>query len=78
MAIERATARDLPAVLALLERLDLPVEGVAQCLGRMVVARDDGHVVGAAAVELYAQGALSAVGRGRSRAIKDRVSASNW
>lgn len=58
MAVERATAPDLPAVLALLERLDLPVEGVAECLGRMVVAKDDGHVIGAAAVESYAQGAL--------------------
>jgi amino-acid N-acetyltransferase len=58
MAVEPAMAPDLPAVLALLERLDLPVEGVAQCLGRMVVAKDDGHVIGVAAVESYAHGAL--------------------
>ena len=58
MLVEPATPSDLPAVLALLERLDLPVEGVAQCLGRMVVARDGVQVVGAAAVESYAHGAL--------------------
>ena len=58
MLVEPATPPDLPAVLALLERFALPVEGVAQCLGRMVVARDGVQVVGAAAVESYAQGAL--------------------
>ena len=58
MTVERATVPDLPAVVALLQRLDLPVEGVAQCLGRMLVAKDGAQVVGVAAVESYDQGAL--------------------
>ena len=58
MRIERATERDLPDVLALLAEHNLPREGVAAHVGTMVVARHGGHVVGAAAIELYADGAL--------------------
>jgi|SRR5688572_2451266 amino-acid N-acetyltransferase len=72
MLIERATARDLPEVLALLDEHKLPKDDVAAHVGTMVVAREHGHVVGAAAVELYDGGALlrsvavarSAQGRG--------------
>jgi amino-acid N-acetyltransferase len=58
MVIEHANESDLPHVLGLLERLHLPLDGVRQHIDTMIVARDGGHVVGAAAVELYADGAL--------------------
>ena len=58
MVIERANDRDLPQVLDLLERVHLPLAGVREHLATMIVARDNGQVVGAAAVELYADGAL--------------------
>jgi amino-acid N-acetyltransferase len=56
--IESATDRDLPEVHSLLQRLRLPLEGVDDHVKTMVVARDDGHVVGTAALELYDDGAL--------------------
>lgn len=58
MTIERAQAGDLPDVLNLLERTHLPLDGIADHVGTMVVARDEGRVVGTAALELYADGAL--------------------
>ena len=58
MAIERATDRDLPEVLALLNEHNLPKDDVAAHVSTMVVARENGHIVGAAAVEVYADGAL--------------------
>jgi amino-acid N-acetyltransferase len=56
--IEAARASDLPAVRRLLEAQQLPVDGVDEHLDTMIVARTDWGVVGAAAVELYADGAL--------------------
>lgn len=58
MLIEHASDNDLAQILALLERLSLPLEGVAEHVDTMIVARADGRVVGAAALELYADGAL--------------------
>jgi amino-acid N-acetyltransferase len=58
VVIEHAKERDLSQVLALLDRLSLPLAGVTDHLGTMVVARANGRVVGAAALELYADGAL--------------------
>jgi amino-acid N-acetyltransferase len=58
MVIEPADVRDLPHVCALLERHHLPLDGVADHVRTMVVARDGAQVVGAAALELYADGAL--------------------
>ena len=58
MLIERATDRDLPGVFALLDEHKLPKDDVAAHVGTMVVARENGQVVGAAAVELYADAAL--------------------
>ena len=58
MIIDAAEERDVPAVRRLLETQHLPVDGVDEHVGTMVVARDAGEVVGAAAVELYADGAL--------------------
>ena len=58
MTIERAQTSDLPEVLNLLERQHLPLDGVREHVASMVVARDHGKVVGVAAAELYADGAL--------------------
>jgi amino-acid N-acetyltransferase len=58
MVIESATSRDLSEVRTLLERHDLPLDGVDELAKTMIVARDDTHVVGVAALELYADGAL--------------------
>jgi amino-acid N-acetyltransferase len=56
--IESATERDLPGIRALLERLQLPVAGVDEHLPTMLVAREGEQIVGTAALELYADGAL--------------------
>ena len=56
--IESATERDLPEIRALLERLHLPVAGVDAHLPAVLVAREGGHIVGTAALELYPEGAL--------------------
>jgi arsenate reductase (thioredoxin) len=58
MVIEAASDRDLAEVRTLLERHNLPLEGVDEHMGTTVVARDGSQVVGTAAVELYADGAL--------------------
>ena len=58
MTIERAQTSDLPEVLNLLERHHLPPDGVHEHVASMVVARDHGTIVGVAAAELYADGAL--------------------
>ena len=58
MTIDAAREHDLPEVHDLLERHRLPVDGVDGHVGTMVVARDGSRVVGAAALELYADGAL--------------------
>jgi amino-acid N-acetyltransferase len=56
--IELATARDLPEICALLERLHLPLAGVDEHLPTMLVAREGKRIVGTAGLELYADGAL--------------------
>ena len=56
--IESARDTDLPEIRALLQRLGLPLEGVGDHVHTMLVAREDGHVVGTAALELYPDGAL--------------------
>ncbi len=58
MVIDAAHERDLPGVHALLERHGLPLAGVDEHVRTMVVAREGSTVVGVAAVELYADGAL--------------------
>jgi amino-acid N-acetyltransferase len=58
MTIGPAEKGDLAAVRQLLEAQHLPLDGVDAQLRTMVVARDGSGVVGAAAVELYADGAL--------------------
>ncbi len=58
VSIEPARSEDLPAVLALLENSGLPKDGLAEHLATTLVARDDGRIVGSAALELYAAAAL--------------------
>jgi arsenate reductase len=58
MVIEPASRTDLPAVHGLLERAQLPLAGVDEHVETMLVARDAGEIVGSAALELYADGAL--------------------
>jgi amino-acid N-acetyltransferase len=55
--IEVATKWDLPGICALLERLHLPLAGVDEHL-TMLVAKEGEQIVGTAALELYADGAL--------------------
>ena len=57
MLIEAVHEGDLPAVRRLLAAQSLPLDGVDQHL-TMVVAKDGDTLLGAAAVELYADGAL--------------------
>jgi amino-acid N-acetyltransferase len=56
--IEAASDRDLREVRRLLERLRLPLEGVDDHVQTMLVARDGARIVGTAALELHADGAL--------------------
>jgi arsenate reductase len=56
--IERARLDDVSAVLALVEGNRLPLEGLAEHMATTLVARIDGRIVGSAALELYADGAL--------------------
>ncbi len=58
MVIQAAEASDLPAVRRLLETQHLPLDGIDEHISTMVVAKEGSEVVGAAAVELYADGAL--------------------
>ncbi len=57
-AISRATLSDLDVVKALLEREHLPLAGLEDHFDHAFVARAGGRVVGCAALELYADGAL--------------------
>jgi amino-acid N-acetyltransferase len=58
ITIECAEREDLENVVTLLERHGLPVDGASAMGDSLVVARLDGRIVGAAGLELYADGAL--------------------
>ncbi len=59
VSIDRAIAADAPAVEALLASASLPLDGAAEAIAQAgVVARENGAVVGAAALELYGEAAL--------------------
>ena len=58
MVIHAAEASDLPAIRRLLHSQHLPLDGVDEHVSTMVVAKEGSEVVGAGAVELYADGAL--------------------
>ena len=53
-----ATGADAPEVLDLLARVSLPTAGLLEHLETTIVARMDRRVVGSAALEVYADGAL--------------------
>ena len=56
--IQPAREDDLPEVRRLLERQQLPLDGVDALVETMIVARDGAAIVGTASVELHADGAL--------------------
>ena len=56
--IDAATDGDRPEIHDLLERLRLPLDGVDDHMRTMLVAREGSRIVGTAALELYADGAL--------------------
>jgi len=56
--IERAQPSDAPAILALLEQNHLPVDGLTDHIATTLVARQDGRIVGSAALEMYREGVL--------------------
>lgn len=56
--IDRARPEDLDEVLGLLAEHHLPLEGLREHLETTIVARQDGRIVGSAALELYPDGAL--------------------
>ena len=67
LAIERATPDDELSMLALLAASGLPTAGLMEHLDSAYVARRGGRVVGTAALEVYAGGALL-----RSVAVDER------
>jgi amino-acid N-acetyltransferase len=79
MVIQLAEPRDLPAVRRLLETQHLLLDGIDDHVSTMIVAKRGDDVVGAAAVELYADGALlrsvvvdpDAQGQGLGRRLSD-------
>ena len=56
--IDRARAEDLDAVFRLLAENHLPLDGLREHLATTLVALQDGTIVGSAALEMYADGAL--------------------
>ena len=68
VTIERSGPDDGPAIVQLLSKSALPTDGVLDHLGTAIVARAEGQLVGCAALEVYADGALL-----RSLAVDDTV-----
>jgi amino-acid N-acetyltransferase len=58
--VELRTAQpdDLPEVLSLLGKADLPTVGVADSFSHFIVAESDGDLVGVVGLELYGESAL--------------------
>jgi amino-acid N-acetyltransferase len=56
--IERARPEEMDIVLGLLAEHHLPLDGLREHLATTLVARQDGRIVGSAALEVYADGAL--------------------
>lgn len=56
--ITRASGADGPSILQLLRESGLPIDGLIDHLDTALVARDGAAIVGCAAIELYADGAL--------------------
>lgn len=58
VTIADADIHDLPAVEKLLQRSNLPTQGVAEVVDTLMVARSGQHVMGSAALEVYGDAAL--------------------
>jgi amino-acid N-acetyltransferase len=56
--IERASPADAEALLALIERAQLPSDGLASHLDAALVAREGERIIGSAAIEVYEDGGL--------------------
>ena len=56
--IDRAVAKDLEGVLALLGEVKLPIEGVVEHFDQFHVAREDGKIAGCVGQERYGDAAL--------------------
>jgi len=56
--LRRASEKDLQGVLSLLAESGLPQDGLSDHLATTLVATDNGHIVGSAALEVYPDGAL--------------------
>ena len=56
--LRTAQADDLPEVLSLLRKADLPIAGVADAFSHFVVAESEGALVGVVGLELYGGSAL--------------------
>ena len=77
--IEQARPADAQDVLRLLERNHLPLDGLLDHLGTTLVARQNGQIIGSAALEVYPDGALlrslavapEAQGEGLGRELTD-------
>lgn len=58
LQVTLATADDLPAILELLDRSELPCDGLAEHFDLALVARDGDQVVGSTAIECYGDAGL--------------------
>src|SRR5712692_4678971 len=56
--IGHASAEDSAVILDLLQQNRLPLDGLTDHLATTVVAREDGRIVGSAALEMYGEHAL--------------------
>jgi amino-acid N-acetyltransferase len=56
--VGHASAEDSAVILDLLQQNQLPVDGLTDHLATTVVAREDGRIVGSAALEMYGEHAL--------------------
>jgi len=81
LEVRTAKEKDLPAVLSLLGRADLPTAGVADAFSHFIVAESEGRLIGVVGLELYGGSALlrsAAVeeswrGSGVGRVLVDRA-----
>jgi amino-acid N-acetyltransferase len=81
LEVRTAAEKDLPAVLSLLGRADLPTAGVADAFSHFIVAESEGRLIGVVGLELYGGSALlrsAAVeeswrGSGVGRVLVDRA-----
>jgi N-acetylglutamate synthase-like GNAT family acetyltransferase len=75
--ITPASETDGPSILQLLQDSGLPIDGLVDHLNTALVARDGAAIVGCAAVELYADGALlrsvAVAPAARNRGVGERL-----